>query len=72
MKPVYEKEFSVTAAMVDRHGRLRPSQLLHILQQVAGDHSALLGTDRETLMERGLFWAVIRHRVQITRLPEVG
>ena len=72
MKPVYEKEFSVTSAMVDRHGRLRPSQLLALLQQVAGDHSALLGTDRDKLMERDLFWAVIRHRVQITRLPEAG
>jgi acyl-ACP thioesterase len=40
-----------------------------MLQEVAGDHSALLGTDRESLMQKNLFWAVIRHRVQITRLP---
>jgi acyl-ACP thioesterase len=40
-----------------------------MLQEVAGDHSTLLGTDRESLMRKNLFWAVIRHRVQITRLP---
>ena len=48
------------------------SSVLQMVQEAAGDHSALLGTDRQTLQEKGLFWAVIRHRVQITRMPEQG
>lgn len=72
MEPIYEREFLIQAASVDRFGRLKPSQILNIMQEVAGDHSALLGTDRDTLMRRGLFWAVIRHRVQISRLPGTG
>ena len=69
MEPIYERSFSVTAGDTDRHGRLKASRILWMLQEVAGDHSTLLGTDRESLMRKNLFWAVIRHRVQITRLP---
>ena len=72
MEPIYERNFAVTAADTDRHGRLKPSHILMMLQEVAGDHSALLGTDRDSLMRKDLFWAVIRHRVQITRLPGSG
>ena len=72
MEPIYEREFAVNAGDTDRHGRLKPSRILSFLQEVAGDHSALLGTDRDSLMTRNLFWAVIRHRVQITRLPRSG
>ena len=72
MEPIYERSFAVTSADTDRHGRLKPSHILMMLQEVAGDHSALLGTDRDSLMQKDLFWAVIRHRVQIDRLPRHG
>lgn len=72
MKPIYERSFPVSAAATDQFGRMKPSQILMLLQEMAGDHSALLGTARETLIQKGMFWAVIRHRVQITRLPHTG
>lgn len=72
MEPIYERVFEITSADTDRYGRLKSSHLLSFLQEVAGDHSAILGTDREKLMQQNLFWAVIRHRVQITRLPGSG
>ncbi len=72
MEPIYVKEFEVSPVAVDQFGRLKASRLLAFLQEVAGDHSAILGTDQNALMDKNLFWAVIRHRVQITRLPESG
>ena len=72
MDPLFVKEFQVSPTQVDRYGRLKPSQILSFLQDIAGDHSALLGTDQNQLMDKHLFWAVIRHRVQITRLPGCG
>ena len=72
MKPIYQRNFSVPAAATDCFGRMKASQILMLLQEVAGDHSALLGTAREELIQKGMFWAVIRHRVQITRLPHTG
>ena len=72
MQPIYVKEFKVSPVAVDQFGRLKASRLLAYLQDVAGDHSAILGTDQKALTDKNLFWAVIRHRVQITRLPHSG
>ena len=72
MEPIHVKEFEVSPVAVDQFGRLKASRLLAFLQEVAGEHSAILGTDQNALMDKNLFWAVIRHRVQITRLPESG
>ena len=72
MEALYCKTYEISPVATDRFDRLKASYLLRFLQEVAGDHSALLGTDRGALMQKGLFWAVIRHRVQITRLPHAG
>lgn len=72
MTAVYQKEFHIHPTDTDRFNRLKPSHLLSILQSAAGDHSDLLGADRQALTRQNLFWAVIRHRVQITRLPGEG
>jgi len=72
MEPIFEKKFHIPATAVDCFDRLKPSQILDYLQDVAGDHCMLLGTDRQALTSRNLFWAVLRHRVQVTRLPRAG
>ena len=69
MEAIFSKTFEIHAAATDRYDRLKASHILRFMQEVAGEHSARLGADRTHLMEKGLFWAVIRHRVQITRLP---
>lgn len=64
---------SVTALaedrLVDRFGRLTPAAILYLAQEAAGDHCRLLGTDHDALAEKGLFWAVSRHTVQVETLP---
>lgn len=72
MEPIYRKTFCVPATATDRFDRIKPSQILALLQDAAGDHCALLGADWDTLAGRNLFWAVIRHRVEVTRLPRSG
>lgn len=72
MEPLYIKEFEISPVAVDRCGRLKLSQLLGYLQDIAGDHSVILGTNQNALVDKNLFWAIIRHRVQITRLPGSG
>ncbi len=69
---IFQKTYAVTPTQVDRFDRLKLSGLMAMVQETAGEHSALLGADRQALTEKGLFWAVIRHRVQITRLPSSG
>lgn len=72
MEPIYQHDFLVDGMCVDRYGRLKPSMILYFAQEIAGMHCTELAVDYETLAKRRLFWAVTRHRVQITRLPMRG
>lgn len=57
---------------MDRYGRMKPSAILYLAQEMGGRHSALMSLDYDSLARRNLFWAVTRHRVQVTRLPALG
>lgn len=72
MKPIYRQHFYISDLVVDCWGKLKLSALLYLAQEVAGQHCIALGTDYDTLEKQRLFWAVTRHRVQITRLPRRG
>ena len=72
MEPVFQAQFAVDATLTDCFGRLKPSSILYLVQEVAGKHCQILDLDWETLASRRMFWAIIRHRVQITRLPSKG
>lgn len=72
MEPVYREQFTVDDMYVDCFGRLKPSALLYLAQNMAGHHCVQLHLTWEDLAVKGLFWAVVRHRVQIERLPFRG
>lgn len=72
MEPIYQQEFTLTDTYVDCHGQLKRSMILHLAQEVAGNHFDRLAMDYDSLALRGLFWAITRHRVQVTRLPLRG
>ena len=72
MEPIYTQSFEITDLLVDCCGRLLPSKILYLMQEVAGRHFNNLAMDYETLAQRGLFWAITRNKVQITRLPMRG
>lgn len=69
---MYTTTFPVTTAHVDRFGRCKPSSLLRFAQDAAGEHCVLLGTDWDSMAKKNCFWAVIRQRMEITRLPGTG
>ena len=72
MEPVFRLTYDIQNCDIDTTGNLKPSKLLYYAQEAAGQHCRLLAVDYDTLSKRNLFWAVIRHRVQITRLPREG
>lgn len=72
MESVYQQTFTLDDHTVDCFGRLKLSMLLSFAQDVASRHITDLAMPHDTLAEQGMFWAVIRHRVQITRLPMLG
>ena len=69
MSKSYRKEFQIRPTETDRYGRLKPSAMLLYIQQTAGEHSDSFDLTYDALAQRGIFWAVIRHRIQIIRLP---
>lgn len=72
MQSVFTQNFTVSQIHADRFDRARPAALLYFIQEAAGGHCRLLGADRETLSEKGLFWAVTRTKVEVARLPRQG
>lgn len=72
MEPFYQQEFQINDNSVDRYGRLKPSMILFFAQEVAGKHFSQIAMDYDALAARGMFWAIVRQRVQITRLPMRG
>ena len=72
MEPIYSQIFHLNDTHVDCFGRLKPSVLLQYIQEVASVHGSALGADYETLAAKNLFWAILRTRVQISRLPVSG
>lgn len=69
---IFEKQYTLQPAHIDPCGRARPSALLGFALDAAGKHCVQLGADREALAEKHLFWAVLRHRLQILRYPTAG
>ena len=72
MELIFKQQFQVSSAAVDCFGRLKPSMLLYYCQEVAGSHCIQLGTDYDSMAAKNMFWAIIRQKVQINRLPMVG
>ena len=67
-----EKLYDIYGTMTDCYGELKLSALLYLAQDAAGEHCKELALDWDTMAQKQMFWAVIRPRVQITRLPKEG
>ena len=72
MNYVHTTAYPVTALHADCFGRARISSLLRFAQDAAEEHCLQLGTDWDSMAKKNYFWAVIRQRMEITRLPKTG
>ena len=72
MHRIHREQFQISTIHLDRFGRMKSSMILYFAQEVATSHCKILGCDWDTMAAKGLFWAVIRHRIHIDRLPRDG
>lgn len=72
MEAIYRKTLQIGDTQVNAFDRLKNSQVLAILQEAAGEHGAQLGVDKDSLLKKNLFWALIRYHIAVTRLPKAG
>lgn len=56
----------------DMYNRWRPSALLEQMQEMAGNHAALLGVGREALIRQDIVWVLTRIQVEMDRWPLWG
>ena len=72
MESVWRESFEIKSYNVDFQQNLKPSALMQFFQEVASSHAEKLGGGYNSLIERGLFWALSRLNVEITRMPHWG
>ncbi len=72
MEPIFRQQFKISTLHMDRYDRVKPSVLLYFAQEVASNHCLALSLDWQTLHKQHLFWAIIRQKMQISRLPTAG
>ena len=69
---LFEQTVTLQKSDTDEYGKMKLSALLRYAQEAAGGHCDRLGLDWDTMAGKGLFWAVLRHRAEIRRMPAEG
>ena len=54
----------------DRYGRIQPSAVLDLFQDVATLQAEDMGIGRDDMLARGVFWAVVRSKFEVVKDPE--
>ena len=68
-QPIFQKQFTLCGNDCDCFCRVKPSTILSMMQEAAGEQCAAWHMSWEEMAEKGLFWAITRQTVSITRLP---
>ena len=63
---VYKKTFQLE----DR--KLKTSELLYILQEVASEHCEIIGYSGDVVGRMGLLWVIVRQKLEVYRYPKNG
>ena len=71
MESIYQKEFIIDDLVTDCFGKLKSSCVLYFVQEMAGRHFDRMALTAD-LEQKNLIWVIIRHRLQVTRLPQKG
>lgn len=71
MEPIYRREFVIDDMVSDCFGRLKMSSALSFIQEMAGAHVRRMAL-APAPEEMGLLWVIVRHRLQLSRIPMRG
>ncbi len=65
----YQKEYVIQSRDVNMQARLRPSAFLQLFQEMAGEHSSVMGYGYELTHPNGLMWIIVKNHVIFHELP---
>ena len=69
---VYRTEYRLGTRDVNRDDRLRTSVMFELLQNAAEQQNEILDLGQAAMQKAGRFWAVVRQRAEIARMPGFG
>ena len=72
MIKTYSETFQVRATDCDRFRRIRPDMLFIQMQEGGEHHAYRLGVGYDAMMRRGLFFALARVHLSVSRAPRCG
>ncbi len=68
---VFIKEYTLRGSDFDRFKQIKPSAVLDLFQEVAGQHACSLGVGFSDMLEKGLLWVVLKVKYQVVKVPEL-
>ncbi len=69
MSEEFQAAREISISDCDARGRIRPSSLLVLMQEIGETHAATLGLSRTRLVQNGMCWVLYRQRTVMARLP---
>lgn len=71
MKTVFERKYYLRTADFDTYGRIKPSAVMDLFQDVAGIHANELGCGFDELIKEQMLWVLVRIKLEIVSSPEI-
>ena len=69
MKPLWQKEYSLRASDFDKFSRIKPSSVLDLFQDAAGQHALEIGVGFADMLAREYLWVLTRIKFEIISQP---
>ena len=70
MNRLWEKEYDLRGSDFDKFNRIKPSAVLDLFQDAAGQHAEELGVGFEAMTARDLLWVLVRIKFKILAQPK--
>jgi len=68
-KMIYEKKITVRYAETGVNGKLKPVSILNYFQDIASEHTSVLGVSAFDMFQKNLAWVFFRYQIQISKYP---
>ncbi len=64
-EPIFTRKYELRVFDFDTNKRIKPSCIMDILQDVAGEQAKQLGVDADTIITQNLLWVILREKLEL-------
>lgn len=70
MNRSWEKEYTLRGSDFDKFGQIKPSSVLDLFQDAAGQHAYVLGVGFAQMLEKSYLWVLTRIKFRVLQQPK--